>query len=313
MLWRMVMSEWSDEILFPIANADGYRLVFEAETWLRRMCLAALLAQHGPEWVLTIDQKLRQRLESHSAANSARWYLGVDADDDLLWSTTHGQLADLLRLQSIQPKLMELGKIKGDVLANRVLSISQVRNALAHNRAVSDDTMSILRGDITVLRAGWTQFKDRTLYDQSSVIYTEDPDVPNDLKEISEYCGTVASDRFADLRQQIFHSANSNFVSVVRLPVEPFGMWPNARRLHAALRPVGRFILCVMANKSGDEIQIVFPRKLPFATMQEIVDKFATREVLVDAWTDVPPEFQHPASVCWPKLWFYENRRPDHP
>lgn len=37
MLWHMVMSEWSDEILFPVANAEGYRLVFEAETWLRRM------------------------------------------------------------------------------------------------------------------------------------------------------------------------------------------------------------------------------------------------------------------------------------
>lgn len=76
---QTVISEWSDEVLFPSANAVGYRLIFEAETWLRRICWAALLLSAGPAWATTLDDHLRKNLERQSQSNSARWYLGVDA------------------------------------------------------------------------------------------------------------------------------------------------------------------------------------------------------------------------------------------
>ena len=157
-------SEWSDEVLFPSANAVGYRLIFEAETWLRRICWTALLLSEGPAWAASLDDRLRRTLEWQSKSNSSRWYLGVDAEEELLWSTTHGQLADLLRMESIQQDLHRLCGLRGDLLAQRLISIAQVRNTLAHNRAISEDTLTVLRGDVTVIRAAATRFKLNTIY-----------------------------------------------------------------------------------------------------------------------------------------------------
>jgi hypothetical protein len=64
-------SEWSDEVVFPIANAVGYRLIFEAEAWLRRICWTALLLSEGPAWAASIDDRLRRSLDRQSKSNSS--------------------------------------------------------------------------------------------------------------------------------------------------------------------------------------------------------------------------------------------------
>jgi hypothetical protein len=37
-----VKSDWSDEILISAANMQTYRVIYEAETWLRRITLTSL-------------------------------------------------------------------------------------------------------------------------------------------------------------------------------------------------------------------------------------------------------------------------------
>ncbi len=298
-------SEWSGEILFPAANAEGYRLVFEAETWLRRICLAALLLADGPAWATTLEPDLRRRLENQSKSNSARWYLGVDAEEELLWSTTHSQLADLLRLRAVGSRLNELCGLSGEVLANRLLSVSQVRNVLAHNRAISDDTLVILKGDLTIIRAGVSRFKGNTLYADSDIVSSSY--VPDDLALLTTEFN-VRSDEFP--HQQLYLAANHNFLFLVRLPVPPFGRWPNAGQLRKALGMASHLMLCAMANKQGDELQLVIPRALRLKDKLEVLGRFMTEAVLRDAWIEKPSELQHPADVCWPRLWFYENRYP---
>jgi hypothetical protein len=91
-----VNSEWSDEILISAANLQAYSLVYEAETWLRRVALTSLFLAEGPAWATKLDPSLRGRLQAQSRINSARWVLGIDAEEELLWSATLGQLAEVL-------------------------------------------------------------------------------------------------------------------------------------------------------------------------------------------------------------------------
>lgn len=37
-----VKSDWSDEILISAASMQAYRVIYEAETWLRRVTLTSL-------------------------------------------------------------------------------------------------------------------------------------------------------------------------------------------------------------------------------------------------------------------------------
>ena len=306
-------SEWSEEVLFPAANAVGYRLVYEAETWLRRMCWTALLLSDGPAWASTLDERLRQRLEAQSRSNSSRWYLGVDTEEELLWSTTPGQLAGLLRRDSIQQHLHRLCGFYGELLAQRLESVVAIRNTLAHNRAISDESITILQGDLSVVRAAVKRFKTTTLYgpepDLGSIDdYTPEDDIPAD--DLFEFLFV-----FEDLQQtlpdqQLLVAGTENFVSLTRLPADPGG-WPDGNKLRAHLGSVVRLIVCVLANKTGAEFEILMPRALPLDNKLEVLRRFMTPEVLRDSWTDIPPEKQHPTSSCWPRLWFYENRRPE--
>lgn len=295
---------WSGEVLIPSANVEGYELVYEAETWLRRICLAAFLLADGPGWVTHLDPQLRGKLERQSTQNSARWYLGVDAEEELLWSTTHWQLAELLKSPRVQSQLLRISGVPGDVLANRLRLVSDVRNAFAHNRAISEDTLTVLRGDLAVIRAAAGRFKETTLY-ANPEIHTHG--YPSDLKTLG--CAFEAVCR-ALPRQQLFMAANDDLIFLVRLPVPPFGRWVKAGELRRLLAQFSQSLLCVLANKEGDEVQIVMPRTLPEAAQLGLLERFSNLAGSEDVWTQRPPEEQHPADACWPRLWFYENRRP---
>jgi len=294
-------SDWSGEVLIPAANIEGYGLVYEAETWLRRICLAALMLAEGPAWASSLDPQLRSRLEAESMRHGTRWYLGIDAEEELLWASTHGQLARVLQLSAIAHAVQHLCGARAVDLADRLRSIALVRNALAHNRAISDATLTILQSDLVAIRSAVDEFKVNTLYAESEIHLR---DYPSDLKRIgSEF------DRLADaaVGQQMFLSANDDFVFLVRLPVDPFGRWPRGDRIRDGLGVASRLLLCVLANKTGDEVQFVIPRSLAYPEMSEVTRRFVGMVSVDPFWTDVPPTAQHPANSSWPRLWFYEN------
>ena len=206
-------SEWSDEILVSVANVTAYRLIYEAENWLRRIALASLLLTEGPAWATKIDSSLRGRLEAQSRLNSSRWILGIDAEEELLWSATLGQLADVLTTKAIDERVNRLSGTSGSVLASRIRSIADVRNALAHNRAISTDTLAVLNGDLVVVRAAARRFKANTLYAKSDIVSDS---APADLASLARAFNSTTD---ALHGQQLFMSANDDFVFFVRLPV----------------------------------------------------------------------------------------------
>ena len=214
-----------------------------------------MLIAEGPEWVVVLDEPLKKRLETQSANNRSRWYLGVDAEEELLWSTTHGQLATLLRMDSIQPHLHRLCGYYGELLARRLESISQIRNTLAHSRAISDESIRILRGDLDVIRAAVERFKEKTLYADQDIVSMGD-DVPDDLFDFLF--------AFEDLQsrtagQQLFVDASEDFLSLVRLPAPPGG-WPDTAKFQRHLSEVAHLLVCLLANKTGENFRSSCPQ-----------------------------------------------------
>jgi len=297
-----VDSEWSDEILISGANLQAYSLVYEAETWLRRVALASLLLAGGPAWATKIDSSLRGRLQAQSRMNATRWVLGIDAEEELLWSATLGQLAKVLTSQDIASQIARLTGTTGSVLASRLESIADVRNALAHNRAISDDTLAVLKGDLVVVRSAVGRFKSQTLYAQSDILSGP---VPADLASFATRF-EVTTDSLSG--QQLFVSANEDFVFLVRLPVEPFDRWPRMGRVRELIGMSAHLLLCVLINKRGDELVFVLPRSLPEVEKFEVLDRFIDVVSSAETWTDRPPDAQHPADASWPRAWYYENR-----
>lgn len=295
---------WIDEVLLPAANLTGYRVIYEVETWLRRICLAAFILSEGSSWATTLNPKLRERLEEQSERNRQRWYLGVDAEEELLWSTTHGQLSDLLELEVIAAAVKRLCDVDGRELSRRLRAIAAVRNTLAHNRPISQDTITVLTGDAAVVRAATQRFKHSILYAQYKIVMSQIPDGLDELAAAFEKYSA------AKPNQQFFLACNEDFVFVTRLPVDPFGTWPQAGAIRNALGLGRHMIVCVLANKQGDEIQIVFPRSLPADDAAEVTRRFIRAVSDPRSWTKDPPERQHPADVGWPRFWFYENQSP---
>jgi hypothetical protein len=59
--------EWSGEILAPEENLNGYRVVYEVETWLRRICLAAKPKRRGRQPREAADARVLRRFAPRPA------------------------------------------------------------------------------------------------------------------------------------------------------------------------------------------------------------------------------------------------------
>jgi len=294
-------SSWSGHVLIPHANLRGYELIYSAETWLRRMALAALIVTHGPAWEVAIGDNLRKQLQKQSTWNASRWYLGVESGEELLWSTTNSQLSAILRLSSIQDALRDLTQMSGEVLALHLDNIARIRNALAHSRALSPSAIKVLEGDLVVVNAAIRQFFTTTLYARVEIHL----DPTTGL--LAPLVRAVERTLHQNPKQQFFVATTPHFIQMTRLPVPPFGRWPKISRVKEELQPIVPWLLSCIVNLSGDEFSLVLPRATEMDDLLPIVDRFARVAASPDYWTTVPPESQDPAYSCWPRIWFYEN------
>jgi hypothetical protein len=68
----------------------------------------------------------------------------------------------------------------GELLAQRLESVAVIRNTLAHNRAISDESITILQGDLSVVRAAVERFKTTTVYGEEPDLGLIDDYIPED-------------------------------------------------------------------------------------------------------------------------------------
>jgi hypothetical protein len=161
-----------------------------------------------------------------------------------------------------------------------------------------------------VIRAAASRFKLNTIYTARGFDVLRPEDVDGDDQHFLNRFEDGQQAMFSRHGQQLVVVATQDFLYLIRLPVEPGG-WLDARKLSNCLGLASRLILCVLANKMAPEMQIVVPRRLPVDDKLEVLNRFMTTALLIDAWTDVPTEQQDSAHSCWPRLWFYENQTPE--
>jgi hypothetical protein len=281
--------EFDGELLVPRINWAAYRQIYTLEGWLRRICLAAWMGRFGSDWKEEIDSNLRKSLESRVGRNQQRLYLGAESHDDLIWQATHSELLRLLVAESVVTSIRSLTGVDSDFLKYKLNEIREIRNLLAHNRALSSRTHVILSGALASLEEAVDMFKTEILYGPSDIID-------------DEIWAESGNKPF-----QAFIARRGSFIEYVCLPVEHPGRWPDARLLLHAYRDHLDDIVAFCLNKTGDEFLVLTPSALVDESRHSLRNTFAGNP---HVWTNVPFESQQPRFVCSPKIWFYENRSP---
>ena len=111
---------------------------------------------------------------------------------------------------------------------------------------------------------------------------------------------------------QAFLELDYGIYSIACLPARGSGDYPSASRLLSYYNKVLEDILAFTCNKSGVEYCVLFPQATNDKAKKKIVDIFIqSRNAGVDKiWTNTNFENQNPKYICNPKIWFYENNRP---
>lgn len=290
--------EFDGELLVPKANMIAYKQIYALEGWLRRICLTLWMGEFGSAWIDKLNPHLRRTLESRVRRNQQRLYLGAESHDDLIWQATHSELLALLTADDIASSVQPLIGIDGDFLKSKLDEVREIRNLLAHNRALSGRTHVILRGLLASLEEAVDTFKLRILYGSTDIL-DEGHWLEARLSQLME--GNDWS------KFQAFVARKGKFMEYVSLPVAPFDKWPDARLLLQAFRKHLDGIVAFCLNKSGDEFVILAPECLAIKSQELLCDTFARNPRV---WTKTPFIDQSPRFVCSPKIWFYDNRSP---
>lgn len=291
--------EFEGELLIPRLNVVAYRHIYVFENWLRRICLAGWMAQHGSDWPAEIAPALHKRLLSRVTHNQKRLYLGAESHDDLIWQATHAELSDMLAEDSVAESIKKLTGVSGGHLKKELSEVREVRNLLAHNRAFSEKTLRLLDELLASLDQVVQAFKHSVLYGESDILSAD-----------SQLGGQLA-DLLVDndwSRFQAFVARSGEFIQYVSLPVERDSAdWPDAQRLLQVYDDCLDGIISFCLNKSGSEYTILTPRVLPSWYHSRICATFARNP---EMWTTTRFEEQEIRYVTSPKIWFYEKASP---
>lgn len=269
------MLKFSEEMLIPLINIDVYLRVYELENWLRRICLTSYTTKYGEEWTSQIPRKVHKRLEHQVVSNSKLSYLGSEDDKNFIWSATLGQLKQMMDNKNIANHLEKLTNIEHNRFINKIDELREVRNLLAHNRALSESSNIIVNGIIESLKVSVMNFKTKILY--------------NDM-EILDF-------KYTDYVAKYF---------VEKMEGNDWSKFPSGAKLIEIYKDDWEDILAFLINKQGDEYTILISKKVKKEKIEKIIDKFITNP---NVWTEKSFINQNPKYICNPKFWMYENRK----
>ncbi|WP_329309642.1 hypothetical protein [Streptomyces sp. NBC_01262] len=290
--------EFDGEFLVPRINQQAYRDIYTLEGWLRRLCLASWMRAHGTLWHQHLDPKLRKNLERLAEKSRRRLHLDAETSDDLIWQSDIGELLKMLTAPQIADDIHHLAGREQQEIARDFDEIREIRNVLAHNRALSPQTYALLRGSIFRLQAVVDHFRSCILYGDSDILH--------DDSDLGEYLAILLEDNDWS-KFQAFVARGHGFIQYVTLPTQPLNMWPDAQRLLEVFSDHLEHITAFTMNKERDEFIILAPEKLDEDSQAALCRAFAANP---GVWTHLPYEEQHPRFICSPKMWIYENESP---
>lgn len=294
---------YENEMLIPNRNRDIYSSLYVIENWLRRIALSAYMILHGKDWQKHIDPKLSAAVTSRLMKNNELFYLAAELDRNLIWATLHRELHQLIFDSTVWPLISELTHFGKERLQSKLTELNDIRNLLAHNRAFSPHTEVVFRGIEASIRIGIENFKNKIIYPDTEIYADDDPNSINSLFQ-SRMTGNDWS------KFQAYLASNKYFYEMLCLPVQR--KWDTSyisgRKLLKSYNALQDSILAFNVNKTGDEYGILVPRNTPQTDIESIITTFVGDP---DVWTEIPYEEQDPQFISNPKIWFYENRRPE--
>jgi len=293
--------EFREEMLIPQINGEIYYSIYDLENWLRRICLTVYMIEFGTDWVNHVPKKIKDGIEHRTSRSQELIYLDADNEENLIWSLTQSELAQMLSNSTIWSRVQELTGFTQDRFSQKLNELREIRNLLAHNRALSERTSIIARGIIESLHLVIDRFKNNFLYFNNMEIIED-----NIEDEVCVYFSSKMQGNDWG-KFQAFLAGNEALYSLVCLPVMRECSYPSAYKLLKKFNEEMESILAIQVNKAADEFSIVIPRKVEKEKCIKIIDKFLEKD---DLFTCKEFESQHPKYICNPKIWFYENRRP---
>lgn len=289
--------EFREEMLLPQINGDIYFLIYDLENWLRRICLTVYMIEYGSDWENHVPKKIKHR----NSRSQELIYLDADSEGNLIWSLTHGELAQMLLNSAVWNRVQELTGFSQERFSQKLNELREIRNILAHNRALSERTSIIAKGIIESLHLVIDRFKNNFLYSSNIEIIEDNID-----DEVCIYFSNKMKDNDWG-KFQAYMAGDEVLYSLVCLPVGRECHYPSAYKFLSKFNGVMESILAIQVNKMGDEFNIVIPRKVSKEICIKIIDILLEKD---DLFTCKEFESQHPKYICNPKIWFYENRRP---
>lgn len=297
------MLEFKDEMLIPNINGEVYYGIYELENWLRRICLTIYMTKFGPNWT---NEILDKRIEKIAKKNEKLLYLGADIDDNIIWAANQGQLMNLLTDEKVKDMVEQLLEFKIKIFDSKLNELREIRNILAHNRALSPRTEFFYKSIYEALQSAIINFKKKILYDNGMEI--KDGDFTD---KICKYFNQKMNGNNWSVFQA-YIANRDNLYSLVCLPVKRNGRMGNyidTKKLIKRYKKLMKHILAFHINKTGDEYSVLFTSKSDFEKIKEIIDIFVSNP---EFWTTTSYINQDPRYACNPKIWYYENRQPDY-
>ncbi|KJD38032.1 hypothetical protein QD46_21930 [Paenibacillus polymyxa] len=293
--------EFRDEMLIPQINGEIYYSIYDLENWLRRICLTVYMIEYGADWMNHVPKKIKDGLVRRISKSQELIYLDADSEENMIWSLTQGELAQMLFNPKVWSRIQELTGFTQERLSQKLNELREIRNLLAHNRALSERTSIIARGIIESLHLVIDRFKNNFLYSSNMEIIEDNAD--------NEVCVYFSSKMKGNdwSKFQAFIAGDEVLYSLVCLPIALDCRYPSAYKLLNKFNGVMENILSIQVNKTADEFIILIPKKISKDNCVKIIDIFLEKD---DLFTYKEFESQHPKYICNPKIWFYENRRP---
>jgi hypothetical protein len=297
------MLKFYDEMVIPKVNSKIYNQIFLTENWLRRICLAAYMTKYGDHWEDEVPKGIVNYQSKILDKNRDYFYLDTEDDENIIWLSTYGQLAQLLLSDKVIDNVISLTGFSHEILNSKLNELGAIRNKLAHNRALTETTDKIADGLFKSFKSAIVNFKKQLLYN-SGPIHFEDSD-----DAIAKYYNSINYKPFNSVSN--FIAISNEYYQLVALPATELMSYPyfHIGKLLRFFEDYTKYILTFLINKSGDEYSVLIPKVIDRAVTIGIIDRFL--DSLYDIRTVKEYTKQDPKDICHPKVWFYENRLPE--
>jgi hypothetical protein len=296
---------FQDELPVPTTNIEIYEQVYVLEQWFRRVAYASLMARYGSNWTATLRPGLLGDLKRRLRQLDGRVHLHCENSNNAIWLLTLDELRDVLLADATWPAVKVLTGLPRGVLDRKLDELREIRNVVGHNRATTLDTAVIVKGIAISLRPAITCFKDQLLYSMGDMHL--DHGEGSDELVPSLFSGRVKGNDWSKFQPMLTES--EYFYSLTRLPAGQFDRYLRIGQFLGEMTECEDAVLAVLVNLTGDEFTLTWSKAVSDVEHEQVVQFFFASHA--SAWTETDYEMQRASAVCDPRIWFYENRRPE--